>query len=164
MFDITIQQSTARFFDRASVVNSMDAATHKALAKIGAFVRKRAQQSLKSPSKKARELAEEGGISPVSRPGSPPFSHSGKIKKFLYFDYDKVNKTVVIGPKKLNGVIGPRILMALEFGGTSVVRDSRSRRLRHKLRPINVKARPFMGPALEAEKPKFAGIFAEFLP
>lgn len=160
MFNITIRVSGARSFDGASIARATDAGTIEALKKIGAFVRKTARQSMKTPSKKAREAARAGKVSPISTQGKPPLAHTENIKRFMLFDVDRVRKTVSIGPKQLSRTVTNKALKALEFGGSSVGKSPRT----HKTRRINVKARPFMGPALEANESKFAGIFAEFLP
>jgi hypothetical protein len=60
------------FFTSDKVKDLIDPAVRKALAKFGAFVRQRAKTSIKT----------RAG---TSRPGRPPFSHTGTLKKFIYF-------------------------------------------------------------------------------
>lgn len=106
------------FFTSDKVKDLIDPAVRKALAKFGAFVRQRAKTSIKT----------RAG---TSRPGRPPFSHTGTLKKFIYFSYDPARKSVVIGPTLAGPMSGAPA--ALEHGGAGV-------------RP-----RPFMGPAFAAE-------------
>lgn len=126
-----IAQITELFFDRDRVVRSMDRATRKALSKFGAFVRTRARSSIRS---------RKG----TSQPGKPPRSHTGLLKRFLFFSYEPSVANVVIGPAKLNtGTKAPELL---EHGGT----DSRGR---------TYAARPFMGPAFAREVPNAPELF-----
>jgi len=132
------------FFDTDRVVRAADAATRKNLSKAGAFVRRTARSSIRKRKK-------------ISAPGQPPSSHTGLLKRFIFFGYDGGRKTVVVGPMRLNGKAGAAP-DALEHGGQSVVLAGR--RNRRKRRRIRIRARPFMGPALKKEAPKFAGMWA----
>ncbi len=132
------------FFDTDRVKRAADSAARKNLSKAGAFVRTAAKSSIRK--RKA-----------ISAPGQPPSSHTGLLKKFIFFGYDAARKTVVVGPMRLNQKIGAAP-EALEHGGPSTVVTGR--RNRRRKRRIRVKARPYMGPALEKEAPKFAGLWA----
>lgn len=123
------------FFDRAVVINAMDRATRKALSRAGAFVRQRAKSSIRK--RKA-----------VSSPGSPPSSHTGLLRKWILFGAELQGRRVLIGPVALRNSGIPN---ALEFGGTTVA--TRYQRGRRERVTQAVEARPFMGPALEAESP-----------
>jgi len=92
------------FFDRAAVLNAVDKGTKNVLSKFGAFVRTTARHSIKK-----RKSA--------SPAGSPPSSHTGLLKKFIFFGYDRDEQSVVIGPAKLNS--GTNAPHTLEHGGTS---------------------------------------------
>jgi len=48
---------------------------------------------------------------------------------------------------------------ALEHGGRSKV-VSATRRRKRQVRTVNIRARPFMGPAFEAERPKLPAMWA----
>lgn len=122
------------FFDRAVVIAAMDAATKAALSKAGAFIRRSAKSSIRK--RKA-----------VSDPGSPPSSHEGSLKRLLYFAFDKSTKSVVVGPEAFGVGIVPA---ALEYGGTSTT--VRRRRGQKVVVTTKVRARPFMLPALEANR------------
>ncbi len=133
------------FFDRKAVTSRVDRATRKVLSRFGAFVRTGARHSIRK--RKA-----------TSAPGEPPSSHTGLLRKFIFFGYDRDRRSVVIGPQRLNQKVGDAP-HALEYGGTStVVEGLRSRR---KKRRIKVAARPFMGPAFEREQPKLPAMWAK---
>ena len=132
------------FFDRKAVTSRLDRATRKVLSRFGAFVRTSARHSIR---KRKR----------VSAPGEPPSSHTGLLRRFIFFGYDRDRRSVVIGPQRLNQKVGDAP-HALEYGGTSsVVEGLRSRR---KKRRIRIAARPFMGPAFERENPKLPAMWA----
>lgn len=134
MIGLDFKAAKAGFFDRGPVLAAVDRATRKVLSRFGAFVRTRAKSSIRK--RKA-----------ISKPGSPPSSHAGLLKKFIFFAYDLDRKSVVIGPVKLEKPVSPTALPALEYGGPSV-RERKGKRER-----ITVRARPFMGPAFAKELP-----------
>ncbi len=127
------------FFDRKAVTRRVDKATRRVLSRFGAFVRTAARSKIRT--RKA-----------VSTPGNPPSSHLGLLKRFIYFGYDPARETVVIGPMPLHGRGYGNALEALEYGGT-FTRYTGGRRRKRRYR-AKYKARPFMGPAFEQEKPK----------
>jgi hypothetical protein len=132
----SINAAKANFFDRDKIINAVDKATRAVLAKFGAFVRQTAKKSIRKRKKS-------------SDPGKPPSSHTGLLKKFIFFAYDTQSKSVVIGPAQLNSVVDSRALPALEYGGLATIQERRG----GLLREIPIKARPFMRPAFELEKP-----------
>ncbi len=97
----------------------------------------------------------------VSPPGDPPFVHVGLIVKHLFFEYDWIRKSVIIGPRLLRGQKTPDALNALEYGGRSVVKNLDKKTGGYRMRPIYVQARPFMRPAFEAELPNLPGMWAD---
>lgn len=132
------------FFDTEKVRRSVSAGARRVLSKFGAFIRTRARSSIKRPGKKQKKA------NAVSPPGSPPLAHTGLIK-LIFFAYDAATESVVCGPIKLTGKSG-RVPTILEQGGDTVISGTAKR----KPRRATIAARPFMGPALEAERPKFA--------
>ncbi len=133
------------FFDRKAVRSAVDRTARRVLSKFGAFVRRGAKSSIR---KRKR----------ASSPGQPPSSHAGLLKKFIFFGYERDRRSVVIGPARLNQKIGDAP-HALEHGGVStVVEGLRGRRRKRRVR---IKARPFMGPAFEKEKPKLAAMWRD---
>lgn len=158
------------FFDRPAVQRLADRAKLRVLSRMGAFVRQRARTSIRT-----RRAA--------SRPGQPPSSHTGLLKRWILFAYDPAAASVVVGPAALNwvqfrGGVRARagtVPEALEYGGgyevLEVLRygrwrraDLRSRRrlagLPTRYRPVAIAARPYMRPALAAEVGRFPGLFA----
>ena len=146
------------FFDGQRVLDAVDRATRRVLSRFGAFVRRTARQSIRRPRRKriseltlfeARRAAETGRRPFASSdPGKPPRNQTGKLKGSIFFSYDPNEQSVVIAPAVFSGRRGGQLRDApavLEFGGTAVVQRGRR---------INVKPRPFMGPALEKELPK----------
>jgi len=85
-----------------------------------------------------------------SPPGSPPSSHTGLLKKFIYFGYDPSKRSVVIGPVRLSERGRGEAPHLLEYGGP--------RKVGKKV--AFYKARPFMGPAFENEKPQLPAMLA----
>jgi hypothetical protein len=144
MISLDFKAATAGFFDRKAVTSAVDKATRRVLSKFGAFVRTRARTSMRR---------RKG----VSAPGDPPHAHTGLIKRFLFFSYDRERKSVVIGPAKLNRVVSSTALPALEYGGRTQIEDRRGARLR----TANVDPRPFMGPAYQAEAPKLPAMWRD---
>jgi hypothetical protein len=125
------------FFDRVKVQRHLDTRTRKVFARFGAYVRQTAKASIKR---------RKG----TSMPGRPPHSHVGTLKRHIYFSYDPKSRSVVIGPVIFPGKTG-KALPALEYGGKSVRNDGQR---------INVKARPFMGPAFREELKQLPSIWA----
>jgi len=125
------------FFDRTKVKNQIDKTTRKALSKFGSFVRQTSRQSIR----RGRG---------TSKPGKPPFSHTGLLKKFIYFGFDPHRTSVVIGPVVISGKSG-KALEALESGGTITLPDGRQKK---------IEPRPFMGPAFSKELIKLSSIWA----
>ncbi|MCK6458231.1 MAG: hypothetical protein L6Q92_17090 [Phycisphaerae bacterium] len=134
MIDMRIK---SLFFDRERVVRAVDKAKRAVLSKAGAFIRTVARTSIRK----------RKGSAP---PGSPPHSHVGLLRNFILFGYDRASDSVVVGPAKLNKPTeAPRVL---EHGGVTTVTNFARGRLRK--RRVRIMARPFMGPALEKERPK----------
>ena len=120
------------FFDTKKVQSAVDAGTRKVLSRFGAYVRRTARRSIR---KRKRP----------SRPGAPPSSHTGLLKRFIFFGYDPSKKSVVIGPERL-GNKGGDAPSLLEYGGTTAI-DTRKGKRRAR-----IEQRPYMGPAFEKEQ------------
>ena len=138
------------FFDRQIVISAVGAATAKNMSRAGAFIQRAARSSLRR-----RKSA--------SAPGQPPSVHTNDrvaTLKNIWFTYDPANTSVVVGPlklgrSKLSGSNQPTVPALHEYGGVAVVgKGKRRRRARYA-------ARPFMGPAMIKEMPKFEGLWAD---
>jgi hypothetical protein len=132
------------FFDSPAVVAAVDSATRKVLNRIGGMIRLTARRSIKkAPSHTA-----------VSKPGKPPLSHTGLLRNYIYYSFDPQPRSVVVGPVALNAK-GKDVPRTLEHGGRAVISSQRS----VFRRTINIKKRPYMQPALLANKDGMAALW-----
>lgn len=132
---------TNRFFDRGKVLRHIGRRSVNALSRFGAFVRQRAKTSIR---KRKR----------TSKPGMPPSSHLGLLRKFILFSYDRQTRSVVIGPARINMKNSAIVPHALEYGGPSIVMVGSRRLGNRRKRRVKVMARPFMRPAFAIEVTK----------
>ena len=129
-------------FNTKAIRNHVDRATRKVLSKFGAFVRQTAKRSIRK-----RKAA--------SPPGSPPSSHTGLLRRFIWFGYEPGKRSVVIGPARLSDKGRGEAPSLLEYGGsTTLKRQGKRRRTR-------IRARPFMGPAFEKESTKLPALWRD---
>jgi len=133
---------TKLFFDTKAVRGKVDAGTRRVLSKFGAFVRRTARSSIRKRKK-------------PSSPGSPPSSHIGLLKKFIFFGYEPAKRSVAIGPVRLSQKGRGEAPHLLEYGGATKV-ERRGKSKRAKVRP-----RPFMGPAFEKEQPQLPAMWRD---
>lgn len=134
---------TKAFFDSKKVIDELDKKTHYVLNRFGGTVRKTAQRSMRT----------RKGTSPS---GSPPYSHGDKkLKKFLYYSYDRANKIVVIGPVKFGRTASLHVPSTLEHGGTITVQTKKGSI--EKVYP----ERPYMNPAFMEHQGKVASWYKE---
>ena len=131
-----------QFFDSRAVISKVDRATRRVLSKFGAFVRRTAKGSIRKRKKS-------------SEPGKPPSSHTGLLKKFIWFGYEPEHQTVVIGPAALDGHSRGTAPELAEHGGFGMVLK-KGKPVRRRYR-----ARPFMGPALDKEQPKLSAMWRD---
>ena len=150
------------FFDRQVVIAAVGRANAKNLSRAGSFVRRSARSSLRRRKR-------------ASAPGEPPSVHSQDrvaTLKNIWFVFDAQSRSVVVGPLKLGGstLAGsnrPTVPALHELGGVAVVgkRADADRGQGSAGQPgpgerVSYPPRPFMGPAMEREMPKFAGLWA----
>lgn len=192
----TIGEFKDFFFDRDLVKNAVDRSTVKILSRFGAYVRTRAQRSMRRRKK-------------ASNPGQPPSRHQGGLRDYILFAYERTGwsgHSVVVGPilfgttnfdKDGNKVLGT-VPALHEYGGAvhllqwfvpiyrtskkkgvvdtgkrewrranqNVLRnmeDWERRRMQTRMQSVTYPERPYMRPALAAERPKFAGLFRDSL-
>jgi len=132
----------AVFFDSKAIRRRVDRTTRRVLSRFGAFVRRTAKQSIRKRKKSAP-------------PGSPPSSHIGLLRKFIWFGYEPDKRSVVIGPTRLSQNGRGQAPSLLEYGGSTTLRR-RGKRKRARVRP-----RPFMGPAMDKEQPKLPAMWRD---
>lgn len=163
-FDISYKVVN-QFFDRSAVAKRIEAANRRALAKAGAFLRKRARTDIL----RRRKAISQAGSAPSVRSRDKVAT----LRNILYFYDPKING-VVVGPVKLNQQNrtsnGSVSIPALhEFGGNLQIQEfqfahqtddqwfrvdgRRSKRPgeRRRKRTAKYPARPFMRAALTAE-------------
>lgn len=171
---VVLSFRTDAFFDSPAVLAKVGKARIKVLSKFGAFVRTRARSSIRKRKK-------------PSSPGQPPSSHTGTLKRFIFFSYVQESDSVVIGPAitkqsysgKDGQPVSGTIPSVLENNGAITITevqykdgtwkriDRRKMRspwysaLPQRTRQVNVQARPFMGPALATEGNKLPGLWAD---
>ena len=110
MYPKIFKIKTSMFFNRQEVMARLEKATLVALRGAGALIRKTARRSLrprKDPDKS-------------SPPGTPPYSHTGKLRRSILFGLDPNRESVVIGPSASFGNTG--IPGLHEFGGNRKVK------------------------------------------
>lgn len=105
------RQNVWVFFDTEKLNKLSDDAVEKRLLKFGAFVRSDARRSIREAPKRKREKN--------SKPGNPPLSHTGNLKKNIFFGRDKRENSVVIGPHKNRSGYAAH---ALEHGGSATIK------------------------------------------
>ena len=163
--EVTIRGVRASFFDSEKVLAAARKGTAKALAKCGAFVRREAKSSIRYATKSAA-------------PGQPPKAHRGRmtrtskkkdgstvtrqvspLKELIYFAFDPVSLSVVVGPAdfKNKAKRNYRVPTVLEQGGT--VHSRTPRGIKSSRYPGN----PFMAPALRRVQGKFPALFTDLL-
>ncbi len=158
MLRMSISKTKTLFFDRAFVIERIDAATRASLARGGAILMRSARKSIKDGVVLARGRVKEGEQRKVidrrtSKPGEPPFSQTGLLRDNILFAFDPANRSVVVGPARLGRSTGAP--ETLEFGGTTVVdRRRKGRGGRREKATVRIAARPYMGPALAREVSK----------
>jgi|TARA_R110000868_G_scaffold410438_1_gene698460 hypothetical protein len=167
------------FFDKAAVIDATDVATRKALSKAGSMIRQTARRSMRS-----RKKPSAPGSPPSAHRKSDTHPRGPLLKDKLFFAYEPNRRSVVTGPEKLGRSNAPEVM---EKGGTVKVKvrpaptgKPRSAAsvaaFRRKLaagtlktkpkatestRDVKIAERPFMVPALNKEKPKLAGLWAD---
>lgn len=163
------------FFDGNRVLSAVERTERRVLSRFGAYVMRGARGLIRSKKK-------------PSKPGQPPRSITGVLKKFLYFVFDPSKRSVVIGPARTNQIsfdgqgepVKGTIPEALEHSGSITIQEARAptsgkwwrRDFRFKRagteaeweqrkRTVKIEARPFMGPAFAKEQPKLSAMWRD---
>jgi len=141
-FGQSIYKIKSLFFDSSAVLASVDSATRKVLNRIGGMIRLTARRSIKkAPSHTA-----------VSKPGKPPFSHTGLLRNYIYYSFDFQARSVLVGPVALNAK-GKDVPRTLEYSGNTKIKTKQGNKT------VHIAARPFMAPALIVNQPKMAALW-----
>lgn len=169
--------NTRSFFDRPAVTGAVDRAAVRVLSRFGAFVRQTARRSIRKPKQMKlsdmspeqresfrirKEIAARRGETPPkrpaapSRPGKPPRSQTGLLRKFIFFSFDRATSSVVVGPQDVPTAGPADVPRILEEGGMTKITTGPNEGQRRR-----VAARPYMGPAFAAEQPKLSGMWKD---
>jgi hypothetical protein len=138
IFQIDFKTAQSMFFDRKKVLEKVDARSKRVLSRFGAYVRRTSRQSIRK---------RKG----TSQAGQPPFSHTGVLRRFIFFGYDSNRRSVVIGAVKVSGKSG-KAPSTLEHGGRVTLPQRRN---------VTISPRPFMQPAFEKELPKVKSLWRD---
>lgn len=140
--------NTRYFFDKTKVASFLDRKTKRALGKYGAFVRRSAQFSMRNAGK---------GKTNSAKPGEAPRAHGQKeLKRLLFFTYDPIKKSVVIGPVRLGRTANQHVPLLQEVGGTKDVRTNSG-----KIATLTYAPHPYIGPAALANRGVIAKAYAD---
>lgn len=91
----TLDKAKTQWFQAEMLIRKIGKMDEYALKFVGAYVRRRAQTSLRPGGKKYA----------ISSPGQPPRTHGQRLlRTFLEFDIEKGGQSVVVGPAKLNWI------------------------------------------------------------
>jgi len=167
-----IRVAIRNFFDKDAVIARLPPATRKAMSKAGAYIKSDAIRAISRYGKEKKKVSvvDESGqpilvrgkrktiqlkMKASSKPGEPPRSQTGQLKKFLYSSYDQGTNSVVVGPAAINkSSNAPRVL---EHGGSTTMMlrykqvddDTVMQLSKPKKAKVKIEKRPYMGPALE---------------
>ena len=131
---------TGVVLDTRKIQKAAERGERRVLSRFGFLTRRTAQRSVKRRKK-------------TSAVGQPPSSHTGVLRRFILYAYERATRSVIIGPKRLgNKGGGGRAPAALEHGGRSATAGKRRQAI--KIRP-----RPTMGPAFEKTKPQLRSLW-----
>lgn len=152
---LTMNAAQAGFFDRVAIIERLDKIELRALREAGKLIRILALRSMP----KAQDARNKRGrtVRQHAAPGQPPLSHSGRLKRFLFYSYDATSRSVVVGPAQLGDSRVPGIL---EYGGTTTVKCRGFRRTGKTLQR-SVAPHPYMGPALRQAQPRIATFWSK---
>jgi len=163
---LTRNQFFSGFLDRGAVTDAIDKASIRNLMRMGGNLRTIARRSMR---------VRKG----PSEPGNPPNAHTRLLRDNIFFAYQFDTSSVVVGPallkeKMIHVPKGQTVPEFLEFGGTLMVREfnDRGRWIRSRYlnppagaktrkRSVEVKPRPYMGPALELSQSRYADIWRD---
>jgi len=123
-----------------------DAQARKSLYMQAGYIRKAARNSMKA-----------GKRGKPSAPGQPPHAITRLLKDFLFFSWDPGTKSMVIGPAAFKSSNTPRVL---EEGGTSD-RTTYRRGNQWVNGTVQVKARPYMLPAMQRSQEKLSEFWSK---
>lgn len=175
MIGLKLETAKGLFFDRRAVTSRLTQAKRRVFSRAGGLVRKTARRSIRPISKRllgqiAVKKAEANRLPAKnprrrtlwreirelqrrahSRPGKPPKSITGLLRNNIYYVFDPLAESVVIGPTLLGKSSGAQ--QTLEYGG----------QVQFGPRKVSILPRPYMGPAQQQVQPAVAEMFRDSL-
>lgn len=147
MLTMGVDQAKGLFFDRPAVINAVDRKKIKPLEQAGKAVMGKSRGLMRTSKKSAK-------------PGRPPRKHVGLMGKFLFYVYDPITGTVVIGPAKIRtpNETSTNVPELMEFGGTVTKTYKRKPPKR-----LEYHEHPFMAPGLKLAMPKIPEQFRDMI-
>ena len=163
---VTIRGTEASFFDSEKVIRLAQRGTIRSLSRCGAYVRTESKSSIRYAQKSATPgqppRAKRGGMSRTTtkKDGSTKTRSVSPLKELIYFAYDPVGKSVVVGPQdfKNRATKTYRVPTVLESGGSVTARTPTGRVVSRRYA-----GNPFMAPALRRVQAKFPSFFNNLL-
>lgn len=134
------------FAETRRVLAKFEAQARKAIYLQSGYIRATARNSMR-PGKPGRPSA----------PGSPPHYITRLLKDFLFFSWDPIQNSMVIGPAAIGRSTTPRVL---EEGGTSG-KTYFKRGTQWVKGTVQIKARPYMAPALQKSQEKLSEFWSK---
>jgi hypothetical protein len=138
---VQVRKVGSYFFDSSIVTSAIDRATIPVMQRYGAGVRREAMQSLRRSDAKRVQ------------PNKPPINKTQRLKKSIWFDWDPIARSEVIGP-----ILFPRqkqdvpATALLEYSGTTHVQAIG----RQRAHTATYRMFPFMRPANARRLPGLA--------
>lgn len=179
---LSIKEFKAGFFNPKAVTNAAERLQRAALSKLGAKIRRRMQTSIRYRKKASQPgqppSGHKSGAFTRNKTSKGVTSRQAvsPLRELIFFAYDPSTKSVVAGPVRFAKGRAPRVL---EQGGAATIRervtpirgkakpkqadtfkrllrDGRiTRDVKYRERTIQVRPRPFVKPAGEAEVRRF---------
>lgn len=124
------------FVDRKKVLRAADRAAKRPLFRWGAYVRSVSKRSIRK---------RDG----TSKPGKPPHSHTGDLKRLIFFGFDPRTRSIIVGPELYASGNAAKI----ETGGRIRVKR-KSKGQKRTVQKATIAERPFMQPAAKKANEK----------
>lgn len=152
-----VQDAKNCFFDSPAVERAVGRAKARQLNKLGGATRLRAKFSIKrAPALDAqtgqvtRRSKKKATVDATAKPGDPPYSHQGTLRKLILYGLGNDGSSMLAGPVKFPSRFGggPEFV---EHGGDTTLRIGP----RGKPHSVHYHGNPFMAPAMAEELPKW---------
>lgn len=148
-FDLSINHMKSMFLDKALIEGKIDRATFVVMNRIGAYIKRTARNSIRKPNKRK-----------TYTPGLPPRNRTGKLKYRIFYHWDPIKRSVIVGPEYMPRMPkNPTIPEVLEYGGVKRGYSKRNKKPYLAVYP----AYPYMRPAAARELPKLPRMWRDII-